>query len=266
MTYVQALILGFIQGLTEFLPVSSSTHLTIAKKLMGIEPDEWMIYFDLLCHFGTLLAILTFLWKDVWRVLTDIKSIALFSWALLPLIPAYLLFKPLRILWVHDAGAFLICTSAIMFFASSKVSILVSVPINPRYFGCERPWRDAMWIGIAQSFALLPGISRSASTISMARILGWTWKDAARFSFLLSIPAILGGSALETIHASMSPASIPWPVCLIGFGSAFMMGIGSVRLLFRVLDRGSLRPFAWYCLAAGLISLMVRFQNNMPLD
>ncbi|MBF8263195.1 MAG: putative Undecaprenyl-diphosphatase 1 [Parachlamydiales bacterium] len=262
MTNIQALILGIIQGLTEFLPVSSSTHLGIAKQLMGIESAVWMVYFDLMCHFGTLFAVLTLLWKDAWNVLTSIKSIALFTLALLPLVPAYFLFKPLRILLAHDAGAFLLCTSALMFLASSKVSIWATVGADAPNSKRELIWRDALWIGIAQSFALLPGISRSASTISIARILGWTWKDAARFSFLLSIPTILGGSALETIHASLNLASVPWQICIIGFGSSFVMGMVSVRLLFWILEpagslnQGSLRPFAWYCLAVGLISLV----------
>lgn len=262
MTLIQALILGIIQGLTEFLPISSSTHLTIAKKILYIEPSDWMVYFDLICHFGTLFAIFTMLWKEAWNVLKSIQSICLFALALLPLVPGYFLFKPLRILFSNDAGFFLILTSAMMFFASSRyclsrksiccAEIDTLCPKNLKDPSSLK-WQDALWIGLSQSLALIPGISRSASTISTARILGWEWKNAARFSFLLSIPTIIGGSLFETMHASISLSEIPWKIFAIGFVSSFLMGIGSVRLLFWILNRGTLRPFAWYCLGVGLL-------------
>ena len=260
MNIIQALILGIIQGITEFLPVSSSTHLTLAKRFIGIGSTEWMNYFDLVCHFGTLFAVLTFLWKDVWKILQSPRLMILFIIALLPLIPAYFLFKPLRILWAQDTGFFLLGTSALMYFASSRY--FASAPALA-YSGAELEpppvkWHNVLWIGIAQSFALLPGISRSGSTISMARMLGWEWKDAARFSFLLSIPTILGGSAMETIHACDSLACIPWNVCAIGFSASFITGMGAVRLFFWMLGRSTLRPFAWYCMIVGIVALVCR--------
>lgn len=260
MTDIQAFILGLLQGITEFLPVSSSTHLNFAKRLMGIESNEWMIYFDLMCHLGTLFAVLTVLWNDAWRVLKSVRLIALFSLALLPLVPAYFLLKPLRILWAADASFFLLFTSAFMFAASSSrltAFSMASVDGPSRIISDKGPkWRDVLWIGIAQSLALLPGISRSASTISTARLLGWEWNDAARFSFLLAIPAIIGGSLIETTHAAHALADIPWRTCFLGFGASLIMGMGSVRLLFWMLKRGSLRPFAWYCLFVALISML----------
>jgi undecaprenyl-diphosphatase len=104
--------------------------------------------------------------------------------------------------------------------------------------------------------ALLPGISRSGSTLAAARLLGWEWQAAARFSFLLAIPTIFGGSILETLKLP-NGASIPWDLCLIGFSASFAVGLGSLRLLFWILDRGTLRPFAWYCLAVGALSLLL---------
>jgi undecaprenyl-diphosphatase len=241
MTEIQALILGIVQGLTEFLPVSSSTHLALARHWMGIEPN---IYFDLLCHLGTLCAVVAVLWKEVWAILKSVQSMALFTVALLPLIPAYLLFKPLRILFAHDAGFFLLAMSALLFIASR-----VRRPANPS------KWRAALWIGAAQGLALLPGFSRSGATISTARLLGWPWQEAARFSFLLSIPTILGGSVLETIASSHDLTAASWNACAIGALASFVVGMGAVRLLFWILDRGTLLPFAWYCLAAGVIAI-----------
>jgi len=262
MNIIQALILGIIQGITEFLPVSSSTHLTLAKRLMGIQPNEWMVYFDLICHFGTLFAVLTLLWKDVWKILRSPRLMALFILALTPLIPAYFLFKPLRILWAQDAGFFLIGSSILMYAASSRFFARAPSAVCCGNNFSQTPaieaakWHNVLWIGIAQSFALLPGVSRSGSTISIARMLGWEWKEAARFSFLLSIPTILGGSAMETVHAYHTLASIPWDVCAIGFGASLITGMGAVRLFFWMLNRGTLRPFAWYCMAVAIIALI----------
>ena len=258
MTILQALILGIIQGITEFLPVSSSTHLAVAKRLMGIEPAEWLLYFDLICHLGTLAAVLTVLWKDVCKILTSTRLMALFTLALLPLIPAYFLLKPFRILWADQAGFFLLATSAMMYFASSCLFSQASAAggTAPSPTIEEPKWHNVIWIGIAQSLAVFPGISRSGWTISMARMLGWEWREAARFSFLLSIPAILGGSACETMHAYHAFVKMPWDICAIGFGASLVMGMGSVRLFFWMIERKTLKPFAWYCLAIGLVAMI----------
>jgi undecaprenyl-diphosphatase len=241
MTFLQALILGIVQGLTEFLPVSSSTHLALARRFMSIEHTEGMVYFDLLCHLGTLLAVFIALRKEIWKALTHLPTFARLTVALLPLIPAYFLFKPLRPLLVDHTGLFLIGTSMLLFFASLKVS-------------AQQPkWRHVLSIGVAQSLALLPGISRSGSTIAMGRLCGWEWADAARFSFLLAIPTILGGTFLETMRSN--PVEIAWIPSLIGFLSSFIVGLLALRLLFWILEgKQGLRPFAWYCLGLGLVT------------
>ena len=258
MTFIQALILGIVQGFTEFLPVSSSTHLSIVQRLLGLEGSEGMVYFDLVCHLGTLCAIIVVLWKDVWRVLTSIRLIAIFSLALLPLIPGYLLFKPLRVLLAHDAGFFLLCTSALMFYASRAVLQPLPAIGSPSQPPLKEhlKWRDVLWIGVAQSLALLPGISRSGSTLSVARLLGWEWKEAARFSFLLAIPTVLGGSVLETIRSPHELGNVSGSACLVGLMASFIVGLIAIRMLFWILNRGSLRPFAWYCFVVGAIVLI----------
>jgi len=267
MSFIQAFILGIIQGITEFLPVSSSTHLTFAKQLMGIESSEWLLEFDLICHIGTLFAIVAIFGRDILKILCSPRLMTLFTIALLPLVPAYFLLKPLRLLLSHDAGFFLIGTSLWMFAASSRFFALspaaaslavksdcaVQAPVIE-----AAKWHNVLWIGIAQSLALLPGISRSGSTISTARMLGWEWKEAARFSFLLSVPTILGGSGMEIVHSSHMIAAMPWNVCMIGFGASFVTGLGAIRLLFWMLNRTTLRPFAWYCMIIAIISLGLR--------
>lgn len=249
MTPLQALFLGIVQGITEFLPVSSSTHLALAKRLMGIEGSETLFHFDLICHLGTLCALLLILWKDVFRIIKEPRSIALFFIALLPLIPAYFLLKPLRAHLASDAGFFLLATSALLFLASSRRLTTEKLPSKTK-------WCDVLCIGVAQSLALLPGMSRSGSTIAAARLLGWKWSEAARFSFLLAIPTIFGGAALEALRGEGS-GSLATSVCAIGFAASFAMGLGSLRLFFWIVEKGTLRPFAWYCLVAGLVAIVL---------
>ena len=256
MTLLQALILGAVQGIAEFLPISSSAHLTIARWLMGCSEAGNFLYFDLLCHSGTLLALVIYLRKEIFAVLQSPKTISFFLLALLPLVPIYFLLKPVRIAASNPAylGYFLICTSCILFLASKKR------PAQEILFSpdCRIKYRDVLCIGMMQTMALLPGVSRSGSTIATARILGWDWKSAARFSFLLAIPAILGGQLLETwkilSHTPDTRITIASPCYIAGFLVSFIVGTLSVRFIFWIYEKGNVRPFAWYCLAIGILT------------
>jgi undecaprenyl-diphosphatase len=255
MNVIQALILGAIQGLTEFFPVSSSAHLTLGRWLLGIGASKDFIFFDLLCHTGTLFALLIYLRAEIWAALKSIKTIGYLFLSLLPLIPAYFLLKPLRSL-VSDPnylGYFLCLTSLLLFAASKK---------RPTDRDSERlKWRSVLCIGLMQTMALFPGISRSGSTIATARLLGWDWLSAARFSFLLAIPTILGGQFLETIKLFKEPAlnlqTLPMSCYLVGFFTSFLVGMVGVKFIFKIYELGNVRPFAWYCLAVGLITWFI---------
>ncbi len=244
MSYLHAVLLGLVQGLTEFFPVSSSAHLKLAKLLLGVEGDH--LLFDLFCHFGTLCALIFFLRKEILQA--NFKQI---FFALVPLVPFYFLLKPLReaACDVHFLGYFMILTSFILFIGGW---IKLSRPVSPV--------KDAMMIGAMQGLALIPGISRSASTISTARSLGWNAREAVRFSFLLSIPTILGGTALESIKVIASkPEVFSFGPCLIGFFASLSFGLLIVPRAMGFLEKGNLKPFAWYCLLAGvLVTLCLR--------
>lgn len=248
MTFLQALILGIVQGITEFFPVSSSAHLRLFKKILGISDGEHLLYFDLLCHAGTLLALMIYLRKEIFLVLKSSSKIFLFFIALLPLVPAYFLLKPLRIA-LSDPGylwIFLFITALILFAASFNYK-----PKTPKRL-------HALWIGIAQSVALLPGISRSGSTIAMARFCGWSLLEGAKFSFLLAVPTILGGEILETVKLVRgSTSAISWDIYLAGFFSSFGCGLFSCRAVFWIYERKIIRPFAWYCLVASIFALIL---------
>lgn len=251
MTPFDALILGIIQGITEFIPVSSSSHLRLAKWLLGIPNEGALLYFDLLCHLGTLIPLIFFLRKAIFETLRDLRKISLFSLALAPLIPAYFLLKPVRIALSdpHYLGFLLLGTAALLFFASSLVK--GKSISQPKY-------TDVLCIGMMQAMALI-GISRSGSTISVARMLGWEWVEAARFSFLLGIPAILGGEILETfklLKGEGLSTTLPMEVYATGFCASLLVGAISVRLVFLAYEKGIVRPFAWYCTGVGLFALI----------
>ncbi len=240
MTLLQAILLGIVQGMTEFFPVSSSAHLKLAKWLLGIKGD---VLFDLTCHSGTLLALVLFLRRDVWEVLKSPRKMALFAMALVPLVPGYFFLKPVRELLSAPSflGYALMITGAILFAASKKKDGF-----------SNKKWQHVLCIGMMQTMALIPGISRSGSTIAAARFCGWDWREAAKFSFLLAIPTILGGEFLEWIRCDAKPeASLG---CYLGgVFASFGLGMFCVRLIFWIYETGKVRPMAWYCFSLGLI-------------
>ncbi|PIS02474.1 MAG: undecaprenyl-diphosphate phosphatase [Chlamydiae bacterium CG10_big_fil_rev_8_21_14_0_10_42_34] len=244
MSLFQAIILGLVQGLTEFFPVSSSAHLRLAKMALGVEDGEHLLYFDLLCHLGTLLALIFYLRKDVWDVLKDVRKMGLYFLALIPLIPAYFLLKPLRVAASEPQylGFALMITGALLFTATKKREI------NP-----SKKWPAVLCIGVMQTMALIPGISRSGSTITAGRLCGWEWREAAKFSYLLAIPTILGGELLETLKGR--PIGNIAPICYVGgFLASLALGLVAVRFIFWIYETGKVKPFAWYCLSLGIFA------------
>ena len=247
LNFIQALLLGIVQGICEFFPISSSAHLKLARHFLGLSNGEDWLYFDLACHFGTWLALAYFLRHEIWEILKTPKKIGLFTLALLPLIPAYFFLKPFRIFLSspHWMGYFLLVTSLLLFLA-----IYVKRPESK-----AKKRRDVIFIGLSQALALLPGLSRSGATITTARFCGWTWIESAKFSFLLAIPTILGGEVLESVKHKSS--SIPLTYCAAGLLTSFVVGIGAVRLAFWMYEKNIVRPFAWYCLGAGLFMIAI---------
>jgi undecaprenyl-diphosphatase len=261
MSLIEAFIFGLLQGLTEFLPVSSSAHLKLAKMIFNIESSESQVIFDLMCHLGTLLALLYFLRIEVIRLFSsERKKLLLLFLATLPLVPCYFLLKPLRDFASHPQflGLCMILTALIL-FSGQKIRLRKkeSAP------ALKREMSDVLWIGAMQSAALIPGISRSASTISCAKVLGWDAKEAVRFSFLLSIPTVIGGNCLELLKIYLShqaPPAISLSACAVGLITSLCFGLFVIRFALSFLEKGNLKPFAWYCLVVGsLATLLINF-------
>lgn len=241
MNWLHALILGLVQGITEFFPVSSSAHLRIVKLWLHVEES---IFFDLACHVGTLLVLVVYFRKDIGNLLLKPKKMVLYFVALLPLIPVYFLLK--SIAQLHYLGVCLFITALILFAAQRMKKGLLKSP----------SWKDALWIGTFQSIALIPGISRSASTITGGIWRGLSVKEAVRFSFILSIPAVAGGALLEILKIS-DYAAVDWSNCLIGLGTSALVGFGAIQFAIPILEKGIFRPFAWYCLIVAILLTIV---------
>lgn len=244
MSFFHAILLGIVQGLTEFFPISSSAHLQLAKLLLGISPEHDLIYFDLTCHLGTLFSLILVLRKSFFSLLLDPKKWGFYLLAILPLIPIYFLFQPLIKTFSggESIGYFLMLSGLFLFLASRKKKTLP-----------DKKWQHVVCIGIAQALALVPGVSRSGSTISAARMCGWSFKEAALFSFFLSIPTILGGQCIELFRKTSGNFELPFPYYTGAFLAAFFTGLATLRLALWMYESSKVKPFAWYCILLGAL-------------
>lgn len=249
----EALIYGILQGVTEFLPVSSSGHLILAQRLIGIKQFDSYIPFDLACHLGTLCAILIVYAAEIQILLTHntlrVKQVILGT---LPLLPLALFIKPIKAQFAHPdyLGLYFLTTAAILY-----AGIKLSTP-RPEAMLFKNRWRDPLIIGFCQSIAILPGISRSGTTISGARLLGWRDQEAVTFSFLLAIPAILGGCIFEgaSLLLKNAPKTSVEPLFyIVGFITSFFVGWIALLLLKRLAAKEQFMYFVWYCFGLGLL-------------
>lgn len=254
MTSWEAFFLGLIQGITEFLPISSSGHLELGQYFLGFQDLHRYIFFNLICHLGTLCAIVLMFRSKIKEVLTKDPTYCLqLLVATLPLVPLVFVLKPIKAFFDHPQYlGFCFILSGFLLFLGTYFKIRNSEKKT-------RSWTDSAMIGIFQAFAILPGISRSGSTISAAQLLGWKKSEAIYFSFLLAIPAILGGTILETFQlfqAEQIQMNLSLNAFVIGFFTSFFVGYLTLRLLLRIVAQDKWIYCAWYCLGLGLLTLI----------
>lgn len=255
MTISQAVIMGLIQGLTEFLPISSSGHLVIMHHLLGFE--EPPITFDVLVHLSTTAAVILAFWGDVRSILRHPrqKLVLLIVLASIPTAVIGFLFKPVFEGFFSSlsvVGGGLLLTGALL-WVSDRVSV-------PRKGLEETSYFDALIIGTVQGLAITPGISRSGSTIAGGLLLGLNRDLAARFSFLLSIPAVLGAGMLKFKDLYSGGSDLQFWPALAGALSAGLSGFLAILFLLRLVRQGRLHFFAYYCWAVGLLVLFSQLQ------
>lgn len=256
MDIIQSIILGTVQGITEFLPVSSSGHLALLQDIFGFR--ESSIFFDTLVHLGTLSAVIVFLRKDIFNILKTLKEkatlklIALIIVATVPAIIVGLLLQD--IIEVIFASMIFIGLSFIL------TSIILSATYFLRNYKKDLnsiTWFDTLFIGVFQALAILPGVSRSGSTISASFFRGVKKEDAFKFSFLMSIPVILGAFLLQLSNQNFRLFNGDIVVNLVGFLSAVIFGLLSLKIIERVVIKGKLHYFAVYTFILGALILIV---------
>ena len=263
MTIIESIVLGAVQGLTEFLPVSSSGHLQIAKALLGVEIEE-NLAFDTTLHAATVLSTIVILWPEIKRLVVGIFSRhfndeqAYVLKILLSMIPIGIVGFALKdyldamlnspyILTI--VGAMLLLTAALLAFAYYA---------HPRE-NEQISYRDAFIIGVAQAVAAMPGLSRSGSTIATGLLLGNKKESMAQFSFLMVLAPILGEMLLNIVKGEVVFASIGVVPMLAGFVAAFVVGCLACKFMIGIVKRGKLIWFALYCAVAGVVSIVSYF-------
>ena len=259
MGVLEAIILGIVQGLTEFLPVSSSGHLQLAKEILGVEIEN-NLTFDVLLHAATVLSTIVVLWSEVWWLLKGIFSRGMndekryFLKLVVSMIPVGIVGVLLRdhidamlssqyIMAV--VGAMLLLTAALLAFA---------------YYARPRQrttisYRDAFIIGLGQAVATMPGLSRSGTTIATGLLLGNDKSAVATFSFLMVLAPILGQTLLDVMDGGMAVTSIGVEALIAGFISAFVVGCLACRFMIDIVKRGKLIWFAIYCAVVGVVAI-----------
>jgi undecaprenyl-diphosphatase len=258
-----AIILGIVEGVTEFLPVSSTGHLILATELLGFDAEKWAA-FNVIIQLGAILAIVVLYWRTFWAVLEGMVRGNAVSWRfvrniLIGFLPSailgFLLIKNIEALL---GNAYVVAVAFIL----GGIAILIiekMVKQTPVVGVTEMPLRTVVGVGLVQCLAMVPGVSRSGATIMGGLSLGVERRTAAEFSFFLAIPTMVGSTTLELVRhhdALMAGASgVGFGTVAVGFIVSFVVAIVVVRAFVHYISRHGFAPFAWYRIVAGLVAL-----------
>lgn len=275
MNIFESFLLGIIQGLTEFIPVSSTAHLLIGQEIMGLEADDMMFSFLVIVQLGTIISLMVFFWQDIWKITrATIRSIpslfrrkgdtlplnARLGWyiiiATLPaLLAGYLLKDAIETLFRMPL------VEAAIRLGAAAILLSLAEWLGKKIRNLDgMTWLDALIIGIFQVISVFPGASRSGTTISAGMLRGFNRKAAARFAFLMSIPVMLAAGGYEMLDVIKMPGLTDFlPLLLIGFITAAIVGWLAIKWLLNYLGKHSLNVFALYCgiLCIGCILALV---------
>ena len=292
MTILESILLGFVQGATEFLPVSSSGHLAIFKYIFGI--TEAGISFDILLHVGTLIAVFAVYYKDIFELVVAlvnmiasvVRNIGRFfknsfgksarkeeyepvvdsmlkRWMLLMIVSII----PVGVLgfiledWIESISEGLLIPGICLLITGVVLLIADTIPAGNKT-ARTTSYKDALIIGCAQACAMFPGISRSGSTISAAMLVGQKKQFAVKYSFIMSIPIILGAalkSLMDVVKGETVTEGVNFGVCIVGLVVAAVVGYAAIKLLLRVVKNNKFKYFAFYCFAVGLFAVIGSF-------
>lgn len=257
-----AIILGVVEGVTEFLPVSSTGHLILATELLGFDAGKWA-YFNVIIQLGAILAIVVLYWRTFWAVLHGLIRRDPVSWrfvrnVVIGFVPAGIL----GVLLIKHIEALLGNAKVVAIaLIVGGVAILIIERLAKRSDTVgvfQIPAKTALGIGVAQCLAMIPGVSRSGATIMGALSLGVERRTAAEFSFFLAVPTMLGSTTLEVLkhrHEIASGAGVGIHLIAVGFVVSFLVALVVVRAFVHYISRHGFAPFAWYRIIAGAAAL-----------
>lgn len=267
MTWWEALLLGLVQGITEFVPVSSSGHLVLSQHMLGIGTEEADITFEVFVHFGTVLSIFTVYGKEVGALLTEAwnglrhpgavpvryrnnDTFRLGVFILVTLIPTGIVYVAFRSELEQAFGSpWLTCLMLLV----TGVLLLLTL-LRPQPEGDLSPLKSFV-VGVGQSAAMIPGISRSGATICTALYQNVRPERAANFSFLMLLPVVLGATGIKSVELMEHGLTTEWLPLLLGTVAAYGSGIAAIYIVLDFVRRGNLQYFAYYCFAVGGLGL-----------
>ena len=269
MSLLQAILMGIIQGATEFLPVSSSGHLAIFKNIFGVETDTGIL-FDILLHFGTLVAIFIVYWADIKKLV--IEGLKIVGDCCVNLVN-FIKNKTSKEEQIYPYRK-IVCTAyrkfVMLILVSTLTTTVIAVPSVILYFADRLPvgkksaakatYRNAIFVGLVQAVATLPGISRSGSTITAGLACGYTRKFTVKYSFIMSIPAVLGAVILEIPDLFKSSISGTDVVnYIVGMVVAGVVGYLCIKFMLYTVKKKNFKGFSIYCMIAGIVSVIWYF-------
>jgi undecaprenyl-diphosphatase len=258
MNWIEALILGLLQGLTEFLPVSSSGHLELGKVVLDVEAKE-NLTFSIIVHAATVLSIIVVFFKDIMKLLSGLSD---FEWNESTIYSAKILVSliPVGIVGIFFMNEIETVYNGNVVFVGSMLLITASLLLLT-YLAKSRnrdvTFRDAFLIGISQAVAVLPGISRSGATIATGLLLGVKKELVTKFSFLMVLIPIVGATFFDILRSSPDTVSIGLTSLMVGFVAAFISGLFACRVMLEVVRRGKLIYFAIYCIFVASITIFL---------
>jgi undecaprenyl-diphosphatase len=264
MSWFEAIILGLVQGLTEFLPVSSSGHLAIFQKLFGMNGSN--LGFDVTVHVATVLATIVVFWRPIcdlfkglfkFKYNDETKYVCMILVSLIPVFIVGMFFKD-KVEALFGSGLVVV---GIALFVTAILLFLSEYLSGKQKESHDMNYKSAIWMGIAQAIAVVPGLSRSGATISTGLMCGVKKDKVAQFSFLMVLIPVLGEALLEVMHGGVKAqaAEVGALPLALGFISAFVSGLLACRVMIEVVKKVKLRWFAVYCIIAGIFALVLNF-------
>ncbi len=256
MNLFQVVILGIVEGVTEFLPISSTGHLILTAKLLRLEPTDFLKSFEIIIQLGAILAVVFLYWRMIWRkrsldlkVLLAFIPTAIIGFILYYFVKKYLLGNETVVLWALAlGGAFIIILE---YFYKNKTARQENVE--------DITGKQAIIIGVAQSLAMIPGVSRSAATIFGGMFLGISRKAVVEFSFLLAIPTMIAATGLDLWKNYQSFSSDQTGMLLIGFAVSFLIAILAIKFLIHFIQKNTFAIFGWYRIVVAIIFWLIYY-------